>query len=101
MRKSIIYLKDKFGVCVNNSEIGFKIPEIYEVLEWYRENNIPIYGGDVYLNNGDKYISSDDNWYFLEKNTSYNFLEESIEYSLNYINNYPDKNNALFVLVPN
>ena len=101
MKNSFLHLKETYGVVVNNNEVGFPLTKVLDIIDWYKENGLPIYGGDVYLKQGDRYIPSYDNWYFNKEDAKTDYLVESIECAKNYVKNYPIENGVLFVLIPN
>ena len=101
MNNSFLHLKENYGVVVNGSEVGFPPTKIFDVINWYRENRLAIYGGDVYVKQGGRYVSSYDNWYFNKEDAKKDYLNESIDCAENYIKNYPMKDDILFVLIPN
>lgn len=104
--------KKHFGFLTESKETGFFYPYILEVIKWYEKKEIPILGGDVYIRRDKKYSPTGDwrdvtyvpdyaNWCFEFKDIKNSYLKESIAAARAYISNYPDKENALFVLVPN
>lgn len=99
MISSIAVEKKIHGININDFEIGFMYPKILDVVELYKKNNIPILGGDVYIKKDEVYHSTYDNWYVNKEEKDY--LNISIEHTLNYINSYKNKENVVFVLVPN
>lgn len=101
MNNSFLHLKENYGVVVNGSEVGFPPTKIFDVINWYRENRLAIYGGDVYMKQGGRYVPSYDNWYFNKEDAKKDYLNESIDCAENYIKNYPMKDDILFVLIPN
>jgi len=99
MISSIAVEKKIHGININDCEIGFMYPKILDVVELYKKNNIPISGGDVYIKKDGVYHPTYDNWYVNKEEKDY--LNISIEHTLNYINSYKNKENVVFVLVPN
>ncbi len=100
---SIIELKEKFGVTVLSGEIGFKFEDVFNVIDLYEKEKIPILGGDVYKKVKNKFLPAYDNW-CIDKEiymTDKEYLEKSILETRIYIQNYSKKENIVFVLVPN
>lgn len=101
MVKNITLEKKLFGININNSEIGFTYPKILDIIEYYYNNEIPILGGDIYIKIDNKYEPTYDNWYIEKESFQKSYLQESIQYAREYIEEYPDKDKVAFVLVPN
>ena len=99
MMNSIVIEKKIHGICINDSEVGFAFPKILEIVELYRKNNIPILGGDVYLQIDETYHPTYNNWY--TNSDEKDFINISIKRTLDYINSYKNKENVVFVLIPN
>ena len=99
MLNNIVIEKKLYGIRINDFEVGFTFPKILEIVELYKKSNIPILGGDVYLKKDDNYHPTYDNWYINREEKDFNNI--SIERTLKYINSYKNKENVVFVLIPN
>jgi hypothetical protein len=95
-KKKGISLKDITGTL----EFAFRYSEVIEILNFCKNNNIGIWGGDVLdINSKAKYTGN--NWYInAEKNMHYKeFVEISIEKTKEYIRLLPNFEMFLYALV--
>jgi hypothetical protein len=89
-----IDLNEQLGV----KDLAWKYKDIVEVIKSCKDNNLFIYGGDVLAvnKNGDIDFTYD-NWSTDHINTE-NCIKAA-EFSLNYINSYPNKEDFIFTIV--
>lgn len=78
-----IHLDKHLGI----NEYAWRYSEIIDVINLVSENNLKILGGDVYFFYKDTIRVTYDNWFVSSKSQ-----EESISYSLKYINEYHNNN---------
>lgn len=83
-----IYLNQHLGI----NEYAWKFPEIIEVINILSKSNFKILGGDVYSFDNNTIRVTYDNWFCLS-----NSQEESISYSLKYINKYHNNNGNNYI----
>lgn len=74
------------------NEYTWKFPEIIEVINILSKSNFKILGGDVYSFDNNTIRVTYDNWF-----CSSNSQEESISYSLKYINKYHNNNGNNYI----
>lgn len=78
-----IHLDKHLGI----NEYAWRYSEIIDVINFVSENNLKILGGDVYFFDKDIIRVTYDNWFVPSKSQ-----EDSISYSLKYINEYHNNN---------
>lgn len=94
-------LKKSIGIWINDDEIGFLYKDVFSVLELYRKEKIPVMGGDVYQKKNNCYKPSYANWYFNKNETKEDYLEESIQFAMEYLKKNSFGEEDVFVIVPN
>lgn len=101
MGSSIADLKESIGIIVNSCEFGFLYKDIFSVIESYREERIPILGGDIYRKKNSNYIPTYDNWFFDKRYTKNDYLTESINHAVEYLRKISHYEDDVIVIVPN
>ena len=98
---------EKIGTSYYLSDIGvneYAFPKqgSLKVISLLRDKMIPIFGGDVYVRDGDAIVPVYANWYSdWHKSEPYSdYVIRSCEKAYDFVLNYPSCDNALFVIVP-
>lgn len=80
---------------MGSNGVAWKKEHALVLLNYYKEHEVFVIGGDVLSKQGDYYKHNYDNWYFEPNEGTFN---QSILKAENYIKNYPE-GNYIFVLV--
>jgi hypothetical protein len=101
-KKFVAFLNDKGVKIPDTDDIGLKYHDALDAILLAKDENIPIYGGDVYVQDNRKIKPAYANWYCdLRNGEGYEeYCGRTWSEAQKYINNYPQKysEKILFVL---